>query len=133
MLPSHSGILAKAIHMWTSQLQSPPKKKVHKIPTVPHLPPTAPKQCQEYINQSVTYWFSQYPPSLVWVKSPQARLTDHHKQDFSFLAPTSDYRVIQWPPTRWPISKQFWLFFDLQTKEVSLSNSHEPLHLIGEN
>ena len=31
--------------------------------------------------------------STVGVKSPQATFTDHHKQDFSFLAPTLIYKV----------------------------------------
>ena len=44
------------------------------------------------------------------MNSPQARLIDIHEQDFSFLAPTSNYKVIQWPPNRSPVSKRFWLF-----------------------
>ena len=31
-------------------------------------------------------------------KSPQERFTDHHKKDFSLLAPSSNYRVINFSP-----------------------------------
>ena len=126
MLPSRSRILFKALCMWTTQLQSSPKKNAHTIPTVLHLPPTASKHGQAYTSQFVTYWFSQYQPSSVRAKSPQARVTDHRKQYFSFLALTLYYRVIQWPPTHSPIFKRFWLFFSFWSADQGRAFLKQP-------
>ena len=72
----------------------------------------------------ISYWYLQSQPSLVRVKSPQAIITDHHKHDFSFLPPTSTYKVIiQWPPTRSSISKQFWLFWSAEQGRLFLKRS----------
>ena len=87
-----------------------PKKKVHTIPTVSHSPPTALKQGQKHMNQSVSCFFLHCPPSSVWVKLPQGTFPDHHKQAFSFFALISNYKVMQWPHTRSLISKRFWFF-----------------------
>ena len=50
------------------------------------------------MNQSVSNSFSQPQPFSVQVKSPQARLTDHHEQDFSFRAPDLNRKAIQFSP-----------------------------------
>ena len=42
-----------------------------------------------HMNPSVSNYFPQSQPFSVKVRSPKARLTDHHKQYFSFLAHTN--------------------------------------------
>lgn len=101
-----------------------PKKKIYTIPTVQYPPCIVVKRRQKHMNQSISYWHLQSQPSLVRVKSPQAIITDHHKHDFSFLPPTSTYKVIiQWPPTRSSISKQFWLFWSAEQGRLFLKRS----------
>ena len=47
------------------------------------------------MNLFVSNYFSQSHLFSVDVKSPQARFTAHHKQDFSFLIQTLNHKVIQ--------------------------------------
>ena len=47
------------------------------------------------MNLSVGNYFPQSQPFPKHVKSPEARFTDHHRQAFSFLAPTLNNKVIQ--------------------------------------
>ena len=54
--------------------------------------PHPPKQVQ--LNLVVNNKFPQYQPSSIRVKSPLPRFTDHHKQDFSLLAPASNYNLL---------------------------------------
>ena len=51
-----------------------------------------------YMNPSVSILFPQSQPFSVQVKSPQARFTDHHKQDFSFLDPGLNRKALQFTP-----------------------------------
>ena len=50
------------------------------------------------MNPSVSILFPQSQPFSVQVKSPQAGFTDHHKQDFSFLAPGLNRKPLQFTP-----------------------------------
>lgn len=84
--------------MWTTQLQSPQTKyivllMVHTI-LDPH--PLSPgNKARKNINLSISNYFCQSHLFSADVKSPQARFTDHHKQDFSFLVLTFNYKVTQ--------------------------------------
>ena len=44
-------------------------------------------------KKNLKYVSKNWSPSLVWFKSPQAIFTNHHKQDFSLLTPTTFYKV----------------------------------------
>ena len=47
------------------------------------------------MNLSVDNYSPQSQPFPKHVKSPEARFTDDHRQAFSFLATTLNYKVIQ--------------------------------------
>ena len=68
-------------------------KQVHIISTAHHPHPIPRNNSRRHINLVVNNSFPQFQPSSVQVKSPQARFTDPHKQDFSLLAPIS-FKVI---------------------------------------
>ena len=61
-------------------------------------PPNPQNKSRRHMNPVISNSFLWFQPTSVWVKSPQARFADHHKQDSSLPAPTSDYKVITFLP-----------------------------------
>lgn len=60
---------------------------------VHHPPPISKISPKDTWNQSLITNFFSFNPSAVQVKSLQAKFTDKHAQDFSWLASTSTYKV----------------------------------------
>ena len=87
--------LFAACKMQSPQTTAIPPNKVHWISDGPYYPPSPGHKARKNINLSVSNYFSQSHLFSVDVKSPQARFTDHHKQDFSFLVLTFNYNVTQ--------------------------------------
>ena len=80
--------------IWTSQQKS--LKQVYAISTVHYPPPIPQNNSRKYINPIINNLIFLVSALLSSYnsKSPQARVTGHHKQDFSLLDPTSNYKVI---------------------------------------
>ena len=73
------------LHIWISQQKSPEKGTWNfNDPTLPPSPKTSPGET--WTQLLVIAW-------LISLESPEARLTDHGKYDFSLIAPTSNYKV----------------------------------------